>query len=142
MRFFKLQPEVAGGLGARTVMDTTVHPPAVSFLEYEFDGWLGDDLLESFPCYIVTERLKSLLTENDFTGYAFNSVIISKSETFDELYSETNLPEFHWLKIEGKAGIEDVGFSESNHLVVSENVLKVLLQASLKNCLTEEYLPK
>lgn len=142
MRFFKLQPEVAGGLGARTIMDTTIHPPAVSVLEYEFDGWLGDDLLESFPCFIVSERLKNLLDENTFTGYAFDSVIISRSETFDELYPETILPEFHWLKVEGKAGIEDVGFSELNHLVVSESVLKVLLQANLKNCLTEEYLPQ
>lgn len=142
MRFFKLQLEVAGGFGRKTVMDTRVHPPLVSVLEYEFDGWLGDDLLESFPCYIVTERLRNLLVENLFTGYIFESVIISTSETFKELYPETNLPEFHWLKIEGKAGIKDVGFSESNHLVVSENFLKVLLQVNLKHCLTEEYLPQ
>jgi hypothetical protein len=142
MRFFTLQPEVAGGLGAKTVMDTTVHPPLVSVLEYEFDGWLGDDILESFPCYIITERLKNLLEESLFTGYIFDNVIISTSETFDELYPETNLPEFHWLKIEGEAGIEDIGFSESNHLIVSESFLKVLLQVNLKHCLTEEYLPQ
>lgn len=63
MRFLKLQPEVAGGLGAKTIMNTTVHPPSVSILEYEFDGWLGDDLLESFPCFVVSERLKNPLEE-------------------------------------------------------------------------------
>ncbi len=140
MKFFKLEPEVAGGLGQKTVMDTTVHPPLVSVLEYEFDGWLGDDLLESFPCYIVTERLKNLLKEDSFTGCEFDSVIISTSETFEEFYPEANLPKFYWLKIKGKAGIDDVGFSELNHLVVSEKFLKVLLQANLKNCLVEDYI--
>lgn len=141
MRFFKLQPEVAGGLGARTIMDTTVHPPTVSVLEYEFDGWLGDDLLESFPCFILSERVKNLLQENDFTGYVFDNVIISKSDTFNEIYPDLELPDFYWLKIDGKAGVDDTGLSESNHLVVSEGFLKILLQFNLKNCLTDEYSP-
>lgn len=141
MRFFKIQPEVAGGLGTRTIMDTTVHPPLVSVLEYEFDGWLGDDLLESFPCFIVSEQLKNLLEENTFTGYVFSDVITSKSDTFIEIYPDLTLPNFYWLKINGKAGVEDAGLSESNHLVVSENFLKILLQVNLKNCLTEELIP-
>jgi hypothetical protein len=123
MKFFKLEPEVAGGLGQRTVMDTTVHPPLVSVLEYEFDGWLGDDLLESFPCFIISERLKNLLRENHF----------------NEIYPDLDLPNFYWLKINGKVGVDDTGLSESNHLVVSEGFLKILLQTNLKNCLTEEY---
>jgi hypothetical protein len=139
MKFFKLEPEVAGGLGQKTLMDTTVHPPSVSILEYQFDGWLGDDLLESFPCYIVTEKLKNLVQENSFAGYKFDDVIISTSDTFKELYPETDLPKFYWLKIDGKAGIDDVGFSESNYLIVSEIFLTTLLKVNLKNCLVEEY---
>jgi hypothetical protein len=98
--------------------------------------------LESFPCYIVTEGLKKLIEENSFTGYAFDDVIISTSETFDELYPDADLPKFYWLKVKGNAGIDDVGFSESNYLIVSEKFLKTLLQINLKNCLTEEYVPE
>src|SRR3954454_10828086 len=59
--YFALEPEVAGQLGDTTMLDTSVHPPVIQRLEYRFDGWLGDDLLESFPCFVVTERLANEL---------------------------------------------------------------------------------
>lgn len=46
MKFYSLEPEVAGSLGPGTVMDTAVHPPRVHKLHYESDGWSGDDILE------------------------------------------------------------------------------------------------
>ncbi len=61
MRYFYIEPEVSGELGEGTLMDTTVHPPKVEKLNYEFSSWLGDDLIESFPCYIVSERLAERL---------------------------------------------------------------------------------
>lgn len=45
MKYFYIEPEVAGGLGRNTVMNRAVHPPVVSKLHYHFDGWLGDVLL-------------------------------------------------------------------------------------------------
>lgn len=55
-KFYVLEPEVAGGWGGDgTVVDREFHPPIVSRLVYEFDGWLGDDLVTTFPpVYIVT----------------------------------------------------------------------------------------
>jgi hypothetical protein len=47
---------VAGGYGEDAILDTSVCPERVERLHYEFDGWLGDDLLESFPVFIITER--------------------------------------------------------------------------------------
>lgn len=48
-RYYRLEPEVAGELGSGTVMDVSRHPPLVSHLQFKFQGWLGDDLLETFP---------------------------------------------------------------------------------------------
>jgi hypothetical protein len=41
-----LEPEVSGEIGERTVIDSSVHPPIVSYLHFVFMGWLGDDLIE------------------------------------------------------------------------------------------------
>ena len=41
MNFYYLEPEVSGGIGDSTILDTSVHPPIVSALEYEFEDWLG-----------------------------------------------------------------------------------------------------
>jgi hypothetical protein len=37
-KYFLIEPEVAGELGADTVMDSSVHPPRVSELHHELKG--------------------------------------------------------------------------------------------------------
>ena len=56
-----LEPEVAGGWGEGTIANTSPHPPVVETLEYMFDGWGGDDLLATFPCFIVSEALATAI---------------------------------------------------------------------------------
>ena len=46
MNYHIVEPEVAGGVGPHTVMDRRAHPPVVTKLHYEFEVWLGDELLK------------------------------------------------------------------------------------------------
>lgn len=121
-----IEPEVAGGLGEETELDNSYFPPLVKKLHYEFDGWLGDDILESFPAYIVTEALKKNIEAENFTGIIFDYVLISKSETFMELYPEKELPVFFWAKINGEAYKDDFFITENNGLAISERVYLLL----------------
>ncbi len=80
MKYFELEPEVVGGWGDSTDADVSVHPPRVKKLHYRFDGWLGDVLLESFPCFIITVAAAAALEEVKLTGYRLAPVKISKAE--------------------------------------------------------------
>ncbi|RMO74291.1 MULTISPECIES: hypothetical protein [Pseudomonas syringae group] len=126
MNYYHIEPEVAGSLGAQAVIDTESWPPKVSRLEYQFDGWLGDELLEMFPCFICTTALAGALSDGKLSGVAFESVVISKSENFLELYPDTALPEFYWLQVRGLAGADDFGVDKNNRLVVSHTALTIL----------------
>jgi hypothetical protein len=137
--YYTLSPEVAGGLGEGTVVDNSVHPPHVQRLHYEMEGWLGDDLLESFPCFIVTARVKDALLGLGASGFTFDSVEVSKSPTFEELHPGRKLPAFFWLKVQGRAGADDLGLSQDHRLVVSRRVLDVLRSLDLANCDVSEY---
>ena len=132
--FYSLEPEVAGELGPKTIMDSSVHPPIVSKLHFIFSGWLGDEIIECFPCYIVTEGLVQEIKKLQPSGCWFDDVTIEKSEQFNELYPNKLLPKFKWLKVEGKAGKDDFGISPDNLLVVSERMLKVLKSFNLNEC--------
>lgn len=132
-----IEPEVAGSLGKETELDNSVFPH-VKKLNYEFDGWLGDDILESFPCYIVTKSLREDLENNKFTGISFHEVIISKSETFLELYPDRELPEFYWLKINGEAFKDDFFITEENILAISERAYFVLQNYNINNADIED----
>ncbi len=122
-----LKPEVAGELGEQTELDISCHPPKILKLHYDFTDWLGDDILETFPCFIVTVRLQKEILKLKLTGISFDKVTISTNEKFEELNPEgLVLPKFHWLKVFGTAGVDDFGLSDNNELIISEAVWNML----------------
>ncbi|MEV6527554.1 hypothetical protein AB0M43_37075 [Longispora sp. NPDC051575] len=141
MRFHLLEPEVAGELGPGTVIDTTVHPPRVSVLEYVFTDWLGDDLLESFPCYLASERLADAIERSDVTGYRFDHVDVSVSPEADELLEDATLPAFRWLIATGTACVDDFGTTSKGEIVVSDRALELLRSFTIDNCDVGAYAP-
>lgn len=130
MRYFSLQPEVPGGLGPNTVMDRSVHPPIVSRLHYVFDGWPGDELITSFPSYLVTEGLAAKLLAAGLTGFTVDDVEVTTSEEFRERHPGVQLPEYRWLKPTGVGGQDDFGTGERGRMVVSERALDVVRTTS------------
>jgi hypothetical protein len=132
--YFALEPEVAGGLGKSTELDTSVHPPIVTHLEYMFEDWFGDDLVQTFPCFIVTERLHDALESASLSGYSFDDVTVSTSEEFEELYPDRVLPIFVWLKIHGQALKDDFWIGDFFTLCVSERALELLKRFNMEHC--------
>lgn len=124
--FKSIEPEVAGGLGEDTILDTTTHPPVVHHLHYEFQGWLGNDILESFPSFIVTDRLKDAIVKARLSGVTFDIVKTTTSNEFEELHPGLVLPPFNWMKVIGRAGIDDFGMSDDHLLIISENACNLL----------------
>jgi hypothetical protein len=139
MNFFEIEPEVAGTWGENTDADVSVHPPRVRWLHYKFDGWLGDSILESFPCFIVTSAAAAELERNNLNGFRLAPVEISTSETYREIYGDKKLPSFKWLQVDGEAGTQDFGLNENNILVVSCLALELLQRVGIKNCEIKEW---
>lgn len=135
--FWSLEPEVAGELGDSSVLDTSVHPPKVLKLQYKFTGWLGDDLLETFPSYVVTEPLATALLSSGLTGVQLDEVDVVVSDEFAEMYPGRELPNFKWLRVTGRAGVDDFGLSDEHTLVVSYTALRLLRRYSLLHCHVE-----
>lgn len=134
MNFYTLDPEVAGGLGKHTVMNTSVHPPVVSELHYELDTWLGDDIIQSFPCYLATERLKRKIESSSMVGIQFAPLKFDVTADFKDRHPSKAVPNFTWLKITGCAGKDDFGTEANGRLVVSERALKLLQDFNLNHC--------
>lgn len=134
MDYHVLEPEVAGALGEHTVMDRSTHPPVVSKLHYELAGWLGDDLLESFPCFVVTARLAERIDASDLVGATLDSLELSIHPEADELFASRELPKFRWLRVSGEGGVADWGLAEDGRLVVSDRAMAILSDVQLKHC--------
>lgn len=100
--YYKIEPEVAGGWGEGTEADTTCHPPKVNKLVYEFEGWFGDSIVTTFPCYLVIEELAESISHAKLSGYELANCEIAKSETFDELYQTKSCLIFCGLRLSVK----------------------------------------
>lgn len=134
MAYFVLEPEVAGELGPNTVMDTSVHPPLVSRLHYEVTGWLGDDLLETFPCFVVTDRLAKALATSGLQAFELRDLELSITPEAQEFNGDREWPGFRWLVVTGRAGVDDLGVTPKAQLVVSDKALELLRSFSMDNC--------
>ena len=139
MKYYTLSPEVAGELSDHTEMDTTVHPPVVTRLHYEFSDWLGDELVESFPAFLISTALGEHAVQAGLSGFALADAERTVSDEAEELLDGETIPEFCWLNITGRPAAEDFGQTPQARLVVSERALELLQQGSLNNCDIEDY---
>ncbi|NLW48260.1 MAG: hypothetical protein GXY86_13125 [Firmicutes bacterium] len=144
MRLFLLEPEVAGGLGNHTIFDKKKSPVEVVFLNYEFSGWLGDELLETNPCFIVTEALASTLLKSGLSGLRFETVEITVNEEFKDFHPDTILPNFKRLIPLGNVLVDgnnfskwsghDFSLSQKSNLIATLKALEVLRKHLINYC--------
>lgn len=132
--YYLIEPEVPGQWADDIVVDRSTHPPEVKELSIVFDGWLGDDILEVFPSFIVTERLAEAMYESGLSGFEFRDVKISISEQFKDLYGEKELPRFLWLTLHREEARKDVALKEDGSLLLSERAMSVFKRFNLQNC--------
>lgn len=150
MKLYLLEPEVAGGIGSNSIIIyENQKMKEVKHLHYEFEGWLGDDLLTSSPCFIVTQALANDLLKSDLSGCKFEEVEISTSETFRELYPNRELPKFKRIIPEGVVEVEkdkvikwsgnDFCLRNAIDLFLTQKALTVLESYNLNNCDITEF---
>ncbi|WP_028226702.1 hypothetical protein [Paraburkholderia ferrariae] len=126
--YYVIEPEVAGGFGERTIINRSSGKMVVTRLHYELEGWLGDPLLESTPCYIATKDLAREIENRQLSGVEFDFVEITLSDQFEKIHANKAVPDFVWLKAVGEPGKDDFGIGSGLRLVVSERVLDILKQ--------------
>lgn len=142
MKFFSLDPECPGSLADDVDLETSVHPPLVESetLHIEFNTWMESALIEVFPCYCVTRELREAIGAMELSGCWFAPAKITKSESFNQFYpAGRHIPEFTWLKVEGKTGVDDFGISKDHLLIVSERALSLIREHGLYQCGVEPY---
>ncbi len=151
---YLLEPEVAGELGENTIIENfnnvrnKLERPEVTHLHYLFLGWLGDEILECTPCFIVTKRLAEAIKGNSLNGFEFRKIELSKSDEFEEVYPQKDLPNFVQLIPKGSIELtddkynnwsgHDLSISQNAYLVVTKKALGVLQKFSMNNCIIKE----
>lgn len=134
---FVLSPEVPGEMGPESVLDSSVHPPVVHHLSLVLmPGASGDDLAETWPCYVVTDRLATAIDGSGLSGGRWEDVEVHLDEQFVALMPDdaAALPTA-WRRLVAEADPSaDFHITASGDLVVSEAALALLRQYKLDGC--------
>jgi|GEM_PF-7022503 len=143
MTFYRIQPNIYGGLGAGCFppfSELATRP--LEQVEYVFDDLPNDCVTYSVPVFICTSELKSQLEKMNATGITFDSVTVSISEDLQirkPEISPASLPTFYWLKLHGDPGSSDLAVSPDRDLIVSARVLEVLKTLGIEDAAILEY---
>lgn len=137
--WYSLDPDVAGGLGPNTILDSSTHPPVVKRLHYVFEGWDRDVLVASFPVHLVTQPVCDALLAMRASGVEFAAAEVTTSEEFDQLYPKVKLPPFVWLKPIGTPGVDDIGYSSNFRLIVSQRVYDLFTQLGIPYAIVQPF---
>jgi hypothetical protein len=63
----------------------------------------------------------------------FDEVEVTTSGQFKELYPGRVLPQWLWMKVDGKPGVQDFGIGMGVRLIVSERALDLLKRVGFSN---------
>ena len=147
MNYYLLYPEVAGELGdGSEVVYEDGQIKEVIFLEYNFMGWLGDELLTTHPCFIVTESLQNDIILNGLTGVKFNNIAMTFSNEFRDMCGNRKVPKFVQMICNDlyESNVEnlqkDFYLNKYKDIIVSEKALSVLRQHKIDMCDIEKYI--
>ena len=148
MNYFLLEPSVDGGWGPETVSQHRENGTirCVDYLHFEFAQWLGDDLITTHPCFLVSLPLAEAILRSPLRGYAIEDVLISISDEYEELWSpaeRSGLPVFKRFRpllsvaSVGEAeqhGMDTYIYGKYGDLLVSDRLLDLLRRFQLKYC--------
>lgn len=135
MKYFIIEPEVAGGLGEKTkIVYAEGKIKDITHLDYEFQGWQGDDILATHPCFIISESLSETIKHSSLKGYKLEDMDVSFSDEFKEFCKVNNIPQF--IRIIPTESIDEIKsidllnldfyFYKKRYLVISEDALKII----------------
>jgi hypothetical protein len=131
MRYYHIEPEVAGELGPNTTYRSTF-PTVVDQMEYLFDRWPADEFVQAHPCFAVSNELRAVLESVNLTGIRFGICLVGKTDYFED--KDQAIPQFSRLEAVGIADQDDFGLNKSHHLIVSEKVKQILDRRGLAQC--------
>jgi len=135
---YRLEPQVAGELGPDTDLDTSTHPPKVKRLEFVLDQPESDELVTSFPVFLVSAQLGSRIKKARLDGFKLAKASVGPSDNYRELYGKAKHRDYRWLQVTGSAGRSDFWLDESFNLCVSDRAMTILEAAVLSDCHIEQ----
>jgi hypothetical protein len=109
----------------------------VSQVDYVIDGPDADELIQSFPVFLVSTDLGSRLKDAGLSGFELTGARIRPSDNYQAIYGNEPHLQYLWMQVTGAAGESDCWLDESFQICVSDRMMTVIQTAKLADCHVE-----
>lgn len=130
---YVLEPLVAGELGEGTDLDATKHPPVVRQVDYVLDLPTDEDLIQSFPVYLVSEELAAALATANLAGFQLDDAHVRPSDQYEVFGGGPPPKRYRWLRLDPSPA-PDCWLDEHYRLCVSERMYAVVWSHRIDRC--------
>jgi hypothetical protein len=131
---YVLDPLVAGQLGERTDLDASTHPPVVRQVDYVVDLPTDEDLIQSFPVFLVSDDLAGALTAANLTGFRLDNADVRASDQYGVFGGgDVPLKQYRWLRLDS-SDPADCWLDERFRLCVSDEMYAVISSHRIERC--------
>jgi len=131
---YVLDPLVAGQLGERTDLNATTHPPVVRHVDYVVDLPTDEDLIQSFPVFLVSEDLAGALAAANLTGFRLEDADVRPSDQYGGFGGgEVPIKHYRWLRLDS-SDPADCWLDERLRLCVSDEMYAVISSHRIEGC--------
>ena len=129
--FIEVAPEVAAEEASVVSKDSVGSDSIV--LSVLMVRWLGSELLEMYPHYLVTRRLADALSTSNLSGFQIGECQVSYSTEFHGrvLTAFMKPPELAWLRVTGAFLKTDIAISPNKRLILSQRAIALFMQFNM-----------
>jgi hypothetical protein len=130
---YALEPLRAGELGMGTELDVGTHPPGVRRVEYVLDAPTEEDLIKSFPVFLVSEELAAALTSEKLSGFQLDDADVHLNDQYVELHESAPHKRYRWLRLTPSESA-DCWLNDQYRLCVSDRMYAVISHHCIDRC--------
>jgi hypothetical protein len=129
--YYKISPIVPGDMANDADVDTSLVPPVVRNASVIFKSSSLCDLMEIYPFYIVSDRLRDMIAKQSFSGVSWSKLTVKKDGLVVNGYSN--------MIITGGYDSDDFALGSNNLMIVNNRVLKEIKKFDIGECEISEY---
>ena len=134
MKYYIVTPAAEAETGEEAIFSSKDNPRKIIFLHVYLVTYPESELIQAYPAFIVTKKLRSAMESTGISGAKFLPCKVSKDPQYDDYSNTPDLPEMFGLEPFGVEDIDDIVFYSGTKIKASDRFVRLLKSLAHDGC--------
>lgn len=138
MKYYIVTPAAEAETGEEAIFSSSGHSRKIVFLHVYLVTYPESDLIQAYPAFIVTKKLRLAIESAGISGAKFLPCKVSKDPQYDDYSYTTDLPEMFGLEPDGVENVDDIVSYNEAEFKASDRFVRLLKSFAHDGCTFKE----